>query len=403
MSKPFRRSIFAASVLIAFAILLGVYLPAGVRAGSDGDGAYRQMGVYEEVLHKIQNDYVVTPNINEVTNGALHGLLESLDSDSSYLTPEEYRAYKAHGNPGTAQIGLTVSKRFGYATVVSVMPNSPAEKQGISDGDLLESIDGQNTHDLSLAMIRLLLEGKPGTPLTIAVVRPRKNEPDTLKFTRALIVPPALAEQTEENGTILYLKPTVLTHERVSEMEAKLRLAKGKKILLDLRDVSVGDEKEGIRLANAFLKEGDIAKLEGQKVSTEVFHADPAAFVTSAPLVILVNHGTSGPAELTAAAILEAKRGEVVGDRTFGEGAVQKTIEMPDGSALLLTVAKYETASGKRIQDDAVTPSIQVGASIDQLLAAEDEGEAATEQKPAKPATDEQLQKALSVLKNKTA
>ena len=405
MSKSFRRTVFGVSVVVALLILLGGFVPVHVRAGGQGDGAYRQMGVFEEVLHKIQNDYVVEPNIANVTKGALHGLLESLDSDSSYLTPEEYRVYKEHQNEGTAQIGLNVSKRLGYATVVSVMPNSPAEKQQIEDGDLVESIDGQSTHELALATIRLLLEGKPGTTVSVAVVRPRKAEPDVLKFTRVVVVPPTLAEQQYDNASILYLKPTVLTRERVTEMEARLHAMgknNNKKVLLDLRDVTVGDEAQGVRLANAFLQSGKLASLEGQKYPAQTFTADPAKFITAAPLAVLVNHGTSGAAEIVAAAILDAKRGDVVGDRTFGEGVIQKTIDLPDGAALLLSVAKYESPSGKKIQDDAVTPNVTVSPSIDQFLA-EQEGTAANPEQTEKPHTDDQLNKALDLLKAKNA
>ncbi len=404
MPKSFHRTVFATSVVLALVILLGGFLPVHVRANGQGDGAYRQMGVFEEVLHKIQNDYVVEPSIPSVTKGALHGLLESLDSDSSYLTPDEYRAYKAHQSDGTAQIGLSISKRLGYATVVSVMPNSPAEKQQVSDGDLVESIDGQSTHELSLAMIRLLLEGKPGTTVTVAVVRPRKAEPDLLKFTRVAVIPPALAEQQYDSSSILYLKPTVLTRERVTELEARLHAMgknSNKKVLLDLRDVSVGDEAQGIRLANAFLQSGKLASVEGQKYPAQTFTADPAKFITAAPLAVLVNHGTSGAAEIVAAAILDAKRGDVVGDRTFGEGAIQKTIDLPDGAALLLSVAKYESPSGKKIQDDAVTPNVIVSPSIDQFL--EEDEPAANPEEAVKPHADDQLNKALDLLKAKTA
>ncbi len=402
MSTQFRRLVFSFSVVLALVILLGAFVPVRAR-GQGGDGAYRQMGVFEEVLRKIQNDYVVDPSIPTVTKGALHGLLESLDSDSSYLTPDEYRAYKAHQNAGTAQIGINVSKRLGYATIVSVMPNSPAEKQQIQDGDLVESIDGQSTHELSLAMIRLLLEGKPGSTVSVAVVRPRKAEPDLLKFTRVAIVPPALAEQQYDSSSILYLKPTVLTQERVTEMETRLRaMAKSgnKKVLLDLRDVTVGDEAQGIRLANAFVQSGKLATLEGQKFPTQTFNAEPAKFITGAPLAVLVNHGTSGAAELVAAAILDSKRGDVVGDRTFGEGVIQKTIDMPDGAALLLSIAKYAAPDGKKIQDDAVTPNVTVSPSIDQFLAEEDETTATPD---TKPHTDDQLNKALDLLKAKSA
>jgi carboxyl-terminal processing protease len=175
-----------------------------------------------------------------------------------------------------------------------------------------------------------------------------------------------------------------------------------KKVLLDLRDVSVGDEAQGIRLANAFIQSGKLASLEGQKFPSQSFTAEPGKFITAAPVAVLVNHGTSGAAELVAAAILDSKRGDVIGDKTFGEGAVQKTIEMPDGSALLLSVAKYESPSGKKIQDDAVTPNVIVSPSIDQFLAEEEEGTAAAPA-PAKPATDDQLNKALDLLKAKAS
>ncbi|GGH14623.1 S41 family peptidase [Silvibacterium dinghuense] len=407
MSKAFKRSVLAVSVALVAIVFLGGFLTGGVNAGSQADGVYRQMGVYEEVLHKIQSDYVTEPSINDVTTGALHGLLESLDADSSYLTPAEYSAYKAHANEETAQVGLLVSKRYGYATVVAVIPGSPADKEEhIMDGDLLEAIGGKSTSDMSLAMIRLSLEGKPGTDVTFSIVRPGKPEPQKITLTRTNITAPPLAEQQYENSSILYLKPGTLSKDRVNEIEAKLKAMPkngNKKVLLDLRDVVEGDSDQAIRLANAFLKSGNIASLSGQKFSKQTFNADPEKFITDAPLVILINHGTAGPAEIVAAAILDNKRGDLVGDRSFGEGAIQKTIEIPDGSAVILSVAKYDSPSGKAIQDTAVTPNIIVTESIDQYLAEEslDESEQPTER--VQPTTDDQLTRALDVLKQKAA
>ena len=352
-------AIFAA---LGLGFVLGEFGWLGVHAGGQQDGAYRQMRVYAEVLKKIQTDYVTEPNINDVTTGALHGLLESLDADSSYLTPTEYKIYKERPAAGVAQVGITVSKRFGYAIVVSVLPGSAADKEHLADGDVIESIGDQSTRELSLAVIRLLLEGKPGTTVTLSVVRPRKADPDKLTLTRSIAAAPALAEQQYEDATILYLKPGALTAARVDEIAARLKAAgKGRKVLLDLRDSSGGDDQQGLRLANFFIKQGTLATLEGQKFPRQTFTADPAKFITDAPLAVLVNRGTYGPAELTAAAIEDLKRGDVVGERTFGEGSVQKTIELPDGAALLLTVAKYETPAGKKIQDEAVTPTVLVG------------------------------------------
>ena len=406
MSKTFKRSVFGISVALVLIVFLGGFISGGVSAGSQSDGVYRQMGVYEEVLHKIQSDYVTEPNIDDVTTGALHGLLESLDADSSYLTPAEYAAYKAHANEGTAQVGLLVSKRYGYATVVAVIPDSPADKQEhIKDGDLIEAIGGHSTTSMSLAMVKLSLEGKPGTTVTFSVVRPGKAEPQKITLTRTAVIAPSLGEQQYENSSILYLKPGVLTRERVNEIEAKLKAMPkngNKKVLLDLRDVAEGDSDQAIRLANAFLKTGNIASLSGQKVAKQTFNAEPSKFITDAPLVLLVNHGTAGPAELIAAAVLDNKRGDLVGDRTFGEGAVQKTIDLPDGAAVILSVAKYDSPSGKAIQDTAVTPNIVVTESIDQYLAEEDLDETQPTVK-AVPSTDDQLTKALSVLKAKAA
>ena len=397
MSRFFQRIAFVLGAAVFAALGLGFALGEfgwfGVHAGGEQDGAYRQIGVYQQVLRRIQSDYVTDPNINTVTTGALHGLLESLDADSSYLTPTEYKIYKDRPSTGVAQVGITVSKRFGYATVVNVTPGSPADREKIADGDVIESIGDQSTRELSLAVIRLMLEGKPGSTVVITLVRPRKSDPDKVTLTRAMIAAPALADQQYENGSILYLKPGSISKARVDEIATKIKANKGRKILLDLRDAAAGDEDEGLRLANLFINQGTLAMLEGQKFPRQTFTADPAKCITTAPVVVLVNRGTYGAAELTASAIESAKRGDVVGERTFGEGSVQKTIDLPDGAALLLTVAKYETPDGKKIQDEAVIPTVQVG-----QVAEDDLGE---ENPSAKE--DAPLNKALEILKAKTS
>ncbi len=396
LSRFFQRLVFVLAAAVFAALGLGFGLGEfgffGVHAGGNQDGAYRQMNVYQQVLKRIQSDYVTEPNMTQVTTGALHGLLESLDADSSYLTPTEYKIFKDRPASGVAQVGLTVSKRFGYATVVNVLPGSPADKEHVNDGDVIESIGDQSTRELSLAVIRMLLDGKAGTTVNLSLVRPRKADPDKLTLTRVIVPVPAMSEQQYENSSILYLKPVVINKARVDEVAAKLKTAKNRKILLDLRDVSGGDPDEGLRLANLFINQGTLASLEGQTYPKQTFAADPARYVTAAPLAVLVNRGTYGAAELTAAAIEGAKRGDVVGERTFGEGSVQKTIDLPDGAALLLTVAKYQGPDGKKIQDEAVMPTVQAGQAPD-----DDQDE----ETPAKG--DEPLNKALQLLKAKNS
>lgn len=397
VSRFFQRFVFVVSLAIFAALGLGYVLGEfgwfGVHAGSEQDGAYNQMRVYAEVLKRIQTDYVTTPNINDVTDGALHGLLDSLDPDSSYLTPAENKIYKDKPAAGDAQVGLTISKRYGYVSVVSVVPGSPAAKAHLSDGDVIEAIDNQSSRQLSLAIARLMLEGKPGTTVTVSVIRPFKADPDKITLTRTVTPLPPVEEQEYENSSVLYLKPGELTAARVDEIAAKLKAdGKGRKILLDLRDSTGSDPMQGIRLANFFIKQGTLAMLVGQKVPEQTFTADPAQWITDAPLVVLVNHGTFGPAELTAGAIEDTKRGDVVGERTFGEDSVQKTIELPDGAALLLTVAKYESPDGNKIQDNAVAPTV----AVDQQ--SNDDG-----LEPVVNKTDDILDKGLALLKAKTA
>jgi carboxyl-terminal processing protease len=409
MPKISKILLLAVSVVLVVTVFLGVN-SGGVSAATEPqDGAYRQINVYSEVLRHIQTDYVEQPNITLVTNGALRGLLESLDADSSYLTPEDYKAYKADKG-GKAQVGINVSKRYGYASVVSVVPGSPADKAGISDGDIIEAIGPADTRDISLAMIQLLLEGQAGSELTVSVVRPRKSAPDKIVMTRVAPSLPPVAESMYENASILYLKPGVLDHDHVQQIEAKLKSmpkAGNKKVLLDLRDVAAGDMAEATRLANFFLKDGTIATLEGQKVQKQTFTADASkAINTTAPVVVLVNRGTAGPAELTAAALLDNKRAELVGEKTFGEGAQQKTFELPDGAALILSIAKYESPSGKKLQDEGVTPGVLVASNVEQPTVVDEDGNPTdASATPVKPSVtvDEQLSKALALLKNKAA
>jgi carboxyl-terminal processing protease len=421
MPKSLKISLLAASVVVVLCVFVGVNA-RGVHAAGDQaqQGAYNQINVYGEVLQHVQSDYVEVPNIPQVTDGALRGLLESLDADSSYLTPADYKAYKEFKG-GKAQVGINVSKRYGYATIISVVPGSPADKAGLSDGDIIEAIGNQDTRDMSLAMIQLMLEGAPGSELQLAVILPRKADPDKMKLTRVMVNEPPVAETLYENASILYLKPMELDRDHVQEVESKLKSmdkAGNKKILLDLRDVSAGDMAEAIRLANLFIGSGTIATLEGQKFAKQTFTADAAkAINTTSPLVVLVNRGTSGPAEVVAAAIQDDKRGQLVGEKTFGEGSLQKTFDLPDGSAVILSIAKYASPSGKQFEDAAVTPGTIVASNFDALNDDEDSDETAvaaaapgaapgpTKPAPKKtaPPPDDQLNKALDILKAKAA
>ena len=394
-------------IVLSLSFLIGAFVVAGglgVKAKTNDDGSYRQLGVYSEVLSRIRTEYVEDPNIPSVTNGALHGLLESLDANSSYLDPTEYKDYKQR-KEGKAGIGAAISKRYGYAAVISVIPGGPADKAEIESGDIIEAIEGKTTRDMSLAEIDGLLTGPPGSVVNVSVVRPRRAQPVKSALTRALVADPPVTDKMMEDG-IAYLKVDDFPKGRSQEIANQLKAIQkegAKKIILDLRNSGDGEESEGIATANLFLNHGTITYLQGQKYPKQTFNADPEkAIVTNLPLVVLVNRGTAGPAEIIAAAIMENARGDVLGDKTFGSGSIQKVIDMPDGSALVLSVAKYYSPSGKALQDTAITPNILVADNNDEFIAPDEDENAqddVQEQKPKTNQPDDQLNRAIEVLK----
>lgn len=404
MSTKLKASILVLSAAVLLFMVIG-NLDA-VRA-SNNDGAYRQLQVYSEVLSRVSSEYVEEPNIPDVTQGALHGLLESLDADSSYLTPAQYKLYKDHLAGGKADIGAAISKRFGYAAVVSVIPGGPADKVGLQDTDIFEAIEGKSTREMSVAEIRDLLEGAPGSNVTVSVVRARRAEPEKMVITREAVIIPPVTDKLVSDG-IAQIRVDALTKGKTQEIANKVKTVEkdgAKKLILDLRDCAQGDESEGIATANLFLNHGAIAYLQGQKFPRETFNADPSKAITNLPLVVLVNRGTAGAAEIVASAILENARGDVVGDKTFGEGSVQKVIELPEGSALILSVAKYYSPSGKAIQDTAVTPNVMVADVADDSIVPDEDENATPADESKKPVVqqDDQLQKAIEVLKARSS
>jgi carboxyl-terminal processing protease len=229
-----------AAILIPSAAVLIFTLVGGLDAvrASNNDGAYRQMMVYSEVLSRVHSEYVEEPNIPAVTDGALHGLLESLDSNSSYLSAAQYKDYKAHKSDAKGEIGAAVSKRFGYASVISVIPGGPADKAGIQSSDIFEAIEGKSTRDMSLAEIRNMLSGQPGSNVNVAVVRARRAEPEKVAITRNLVTIPPVADKMVEDG-IGDIQVDALTKGKSQEIASKindLQKQGAKKLILDLRN-----------------------------------------------------------------------------------------------------------------------------------------------------------------------
>jgi carboxyl-terminal processing protease len=405
MNRATRILILALSALVLLYAGLGLAL-----ARSGQEGPYRSLGVFSEVLERVQQAYVEEPNMRLVTRGAMHGLVESLDAQSGYLSAREYEDYQARlkTHPG-GDIGVILSKRFGYLLVLTTLPESPAQKAGLSTGDILETIAGFSTRDISIRQAELLLEGDPGTTVKLTEVRHGGTESHDLEVTRAVIATPRLTAEKMEDD-IAYIRVPAFTAGRAAEIRQKLVEFSRQgvhKLVLDVRDCASGSVAEAVGTANLFLSSGTITILSGQTVPAKEFAADPQKTVWTGPVTVLLSSRTAGPAEVLAAALAQDRAAPTVGERTFGSASEQSVIALEDGGALILTTALYHDPAGKKINDNGVKPSVEMANAVEDLNdVTEGAGGEAPGQTPPTAAphahNDPVLQKALDLLRTQT-
>jgi carboxyl-terminal processing protease len=393
MNRRIKFFVASTSTCLVFVLLFG----AMRGKSASPEDTYKHLAVYTEVLSRIKSDYVEEPDMKSVTVGAVNGLLESIDPYASYLNADQYKQWLKSKDTHKGGVGLILSKKFGYVGIVDAIPGSPAAKAGLSTTDVLETINGVATRDMPLAFAQLLLEGDPGTTVEVGVLRFRKPEPQKLTLTRAVITYPAVTAKMLPDQVGLIQVESLEGH-NAADVAAKvqeLQKQGAKKLVLDLRHSATGGPEEGVKLANLFLDKGkQITYTQGQKVQRSDIAADGAE-VSHLPLVVIVNRGTADGAEIAAAALLDDKRADVVGERTYGDASVRKTITLEDGSAVILSVAKYYSPTGKAIQDTGVTPSVPV-VEADATAVDDDGNPIAVE--PQHPAEDLLLKKAIEVI-----
>jgi len=371
VSRAFKFAVLGLSLLVLSYVTLGYVL-----GKTNDDRTYRALLVFSEVLQHVQQDYVEEPNLQLVASGALHGLLESLDAQSSYISPRAYAEYRKYTqNSSKSDIGAVLSKRFGYIVVVATLADSPAYKAGLRKGDILEAIAGFTTRDMSIGQARILLAGEPGTSVKVSVVSRRLSgtgqAQDVEVVRRPVAFPPVMADRIEAD--VGYLRVAALEEGKSGEIRQKLVQfdRQGiRKLVLDLRDCAAGEIQEAIETARLFVPSGTLTTLRGQTAAAKEFLAQPGKVVWKHPVSVLISNGTSGPAEVLAAALggnpgARDSKVEIVGERSYGTASEQKLIPLDDGAALVLTVANYYTPNGKSIHDEGVSPTVEVRESTE--------------------------------------
>ncbi len=341
-------------VLLLSTLVVTYGLVGGVlQKVSAGDDAYDDLAVFSKVIDHLQRDYVENPDMKKALKGALQGMVEALDPFSSYVDGETYEALAQP--KGDAQIGVSLSKRYGYAYIVAVEEGSPAEENGLRSGDMIEAIEGQPTVLMSVWEAERRLLGPVGSAVNLRVIRSRRSEPQDLSLERA--TPPVQvpsARLVQENLGYLRIPNFDKGSVEMAKTKIKVLLSSGAKgILLDLRSTADGELEEGVAMADALLPVGaQISVIKTRKGDTSVYSSTSEPVVKDLPVVILVDGGTSGPAEVLAAALKDNGIADTVGERSNGHGSIQHEFILRSGAHLFLSTGLLVRPDGKPLQSE---------------------------------------------------
>lgn len=410
MSAKIRIVIVMLSAGVAFYAIAGGF-PWDRGASAKGN-QWAQLRIFDEVLYRISKDYVDEPDMERVRTGALRGLADGLDAYSAYLTPAQVAGYVPVEHGVHAVGGMALSKYGGYVYVVSCWKGSPAERSGIATGDIVEYIGKAPTRDMSLYDAEMLLTDVSHGPLEVKLFRAGQSV--TVTFTNGPVTAPPVESRIVEPGVGL-VGVTALTTGKAAEVRTAIDqlAAKGmKRLVLDLRGCATGTLEEGALVANLFVESGVLGRKIGRGGSeAAAIQAQSGLVSFRGPLTVIVDPSSAGAAEAVASSIIAAKRGDVVGERTFGAGVELELFKLRDGGAMLITVAKYAPATGKPFIEEGVVPTVEVKRAVPEIVVPEDQDEdedapespdeRSAPKAPAKPAPaeDVQLKKALEILK----
>jgi carboxyl-terminal processing protease len=379
MTSRTRTFVLAISIPVIAFVIIGGYLGQALAK----DDTYQHLRVFEDVVSLVLNNYVEEVDVTDAMKGAMKGLADGLDPESAYLTPELAKTVQSDNSANLADVGVTVTRQY-YLRVVSARDGSPAARAGLRSGDFIRAIDGRPTRDISAYEGARLLRGAPGSKVALLLIRGNAADPHSVDLVRERADGPDLTSRIAEGttGYIRVLEFSKETPSRVKQAVESLAKTKATRYVLDLRGTARGDLDDGVATARLFVKSGTLAIRQAKGDQREPIVAQAGDGAVTAPVVLLVNQGTAGAAEVFAAALGDNDRADLVGEQTLGRAARQRLISLPDGSGLLLSHLRYLTPHGNAIHEKGLTPD-------------EDVEQPEVEFGAEPPATDATLQKAL--------
>ncbi|MBM3889557.1 MAG: S41 family peptidase [Verrucomicrobia bacterium] len=416
-----RIAIGIAVTALSVNLMIGFWAYQQARAASDNkDDAYAQAALITYVMELIRQDYVDGQNLTyqDLSYGALKGMLGSLDPHSQFMNHESFRDMKSETDGQFGGLGIQIGVKDGMLTIIAPIEDTPASRAGLLPGDKIVKIEGKSTARMSTQDAVHKLRGEPGTKVTITIMRPKSGETKDHTLTRAIIPVESVKDINRRTvksadsfpfvaDKIGYVRLTQFNEPTSEELETALRRMESKGmegLILDLRNDPGGLLVSARDVASKFLPKGQlIVYTEGrQKAQRQEYYATGKDRHPDYPMVVLVNGGSASASEIVAGALQDLKRAIVVGEPTFGKGSVQSVIELPDKSAVRLTTAKYYTPSKKVIHEKGITPDIMVPMSDDDMRKLAEQlarPPGAEVEKSEAAIQDVQLERALDVLK----
>ena len=328
------------------------------------DALYEKLDLFGDILETINNEYFKQINEGEAIDGAINGMLQSLDPYSSYMSPKTFKNMNTETKGEFGGLGIEVTMEGGLVKVITPIDDTPADKAGIKSGDYIIKLDDKQVKGITLDEAVNTMRGKSGTSITLTIRRVNVNEPITVKIVREVIKTKSVISEVKEN--IGYLRLRSFNEKSGEELIDKIKEIKRNNTnisgyILDLRNNPGGLLSQAIKISDAFLDSGEIVSTKGRDPrDIKVYNSKKGDEINGKPLIVLINQGSASASEIVAGALKDHKRAIVVGEKSFGKGSVQSIMPLSNGGGLRLTTAKYYLPSGETIEEIGVLPDIKV-------------------------------------------
>jgi carboxyl-terminal processing protease len=343
---------------------------------------YKQLNLFGDIFERIRSHYVEKPDDSKLVEGAINGMLNSLDPHSSYLDPKSLRDMQSQVNGQFGGLGIEVTMEDGLIKVVTPIDDTPAAKAGLRAGDIITQLDDDPVQGLTLNQAVDKMRGAPNTKINLKIIRKGVDKPLDIAVIRDIIRVRSVRSKIEDD--IGYIRITQFNEQTadgltkaIKEINEKIPADKLKGYVLDLRNNPGGLLDQAIAVSDAFLDHGEIVSTRGRDPEeTQRFNARPGDLTNGKPVIVLVNGGSASASEIVAGALQDHKRATLLGSRSFGKGSVQTIIPLgPGNGALRLTTARYYTPAGRSIQAKGIVPDIEVLQEVPEEVKARTSGE----------------------------